>query len=63
MDLTLLAVETQHPLPKSQIRLKQPFQRWMTLLAVHVSLLAVDVVTFWRWMCFLAVDVLFGGGS
>ena len=28
----------------------------MTLLAVHVSLLAVDVVTFWRWMCFLAVD-------
>ena len=28
----------------------------MAPLAVHVSLLAVDAVTFWWWMCFLAVD-------
>ena len=35
---------------------KKPFWRWMTLVAVHVTLLAVDVMTFWRWMCFLAVD-------
>ena len=42
---------------------RKPFGRWMTLLAVHVTLLAVDVVTFWRWVCALAVDVLFSGGS
>ena len=35
---------------------RKPFWRWMTLLAVHVTLLAVDVVTFWRWMCFSAPD-------